>query len=219
MKEIPILYEDDEIFIVDKPTGVAVQGGAGITHPLDEELPKILRKKIFLVHRLDRDTSGLLIVAKNPVAASKWSALISGKTVEKEYEAICFGSPLINGKSEQSGTICIPIKKGARTLFAKTEFFVEETWSKILDEQKMEFSRVRLFLKTGRMHQIRIHLAAVHAPIVADDKHGDFKKNKLARKLGIKHLQLCARRLFIPIGGKKIKIEAPIPAHFFKNEC
>ena len=73
MNKISILYEDDEILLVNKEYGVSVQGGAGIAHPLDEELSNQLGYKIFLVHRLDRETSGILIVAKNSRAASTWT--------------------------------------------------------------------------------------------------------------------------------------------------
>ena len=92
MKEIPVLYENDEILIINKPSVVAVQGGQVILHPLDKELPLQLGYPVYLVHRLDRDTKGLMVVAKSPLAAAKWTKLIGGKLVRKEYTAICAGT-------------------------------------------------------------------------------------------------------------------------------
>lgn len=83
MKTISVIYENDEIILVNKEAGVSVQGGAGIAHPLDEELPKQLGCRIHLVHRLDKETAGILIVAKNPSAAAKWTKLIQTEQVQK----------------------------------------------------------------------------------------------------------------------------------------
>ncbi len=215
MKEIPILYEDDEIFVVDKPSGLAVQGGQGISHSLDVELPKIVGQPIHLVHRLDKETCGLLIVAKNAKSATKWIHLIGQKDVKKEYEAICFGVPKINGKERVRGTILSNVKKGERELKAKTDFEVLSTWKENVDEMELVFSHLKLVLGTGRTHQIRIHLASASCPIAGDDRHGDFQKNKIARKLGIKKLQLCAKCLTLPINGKNLKLLAKTPTHFF----
>ena len=227
MKEkIPIEYEDDEILVINKPAGLAVQGGEGVAHPMDEELPKQLGYKIHLVHRLDKETCGLMVVAKNPEAASKWIKLIAGKLVTKEYTAVCFGAPKINGKFQKSGRIQSNVTKGERELPAETNFQVEDTWERGFEktnaetgEKKKEIfqmSKINLKLGTGRMHQIRIHLASVGAPIVGDDRHGDFKKNKFAKQ---KRLLLCSRRLTIPCGdGTSKTIEIDTPDYFLKNE-
>jgi 23S rRNA pseudouridine955/2504/2580 synthase len=227
MKEkIPIEYEDDEILVINKPAGLAVQGGEGIAHPLDEELPKQVGYKVHLVHRLDKETCGLMVVAKNPQAASKWIKLIAGKLVKKEYTAICFGSPKINGKFQKSGKIQANVTKGERELPAETNFLVEDEWEKAFEKTNAEtgetkkeifqLSKINLTLGTGRMHQIRIHLASVGSPIVGDDRHGDFKKNKFAKQ---KRLLLCSRRLTIPLmDGKTKTIEIDLPDYFLKNE-
>ena len=91
MTEIEIVFENEEILVINKPSGIAVQGGKGISHPLDKELPIQLGYPIHLVHRLDMDTAGLLIVAKSAFHAAKWTKLIGGKSVSKEYAAICSG--------------------------------------------------------------------------------------------------------------------------------
>lgn len=88
---IPLVYENDEIFIIDKPAGLAVQGGQGIVHSVDRDFAEQTGQKVFLVHRLDKDTSGLMIVAKNSPAAGKWTKIIGSKIVRKEYVALCAG--------------------------------------------------------------------------------------------------------------------------------
>ena len=92
MNGVTILYEDEEIFVINKNSGLAVQGGANVKHSIDVDFAEEIGQKIFLVHRLDKDTAGLMILAKTQVAASKWTKLISSKAVKKEYIAICAGT-------------------------------------------------------------------------------------------------------------------------------
>lgn len=218
MKTFSIIFENEEILLVNKEAGVSVQGGAGIAHPLDAELSLQLGYKIFLVHRLDKETSGILVVAKNALAAAKWTNLISGGKVKKEYAAVCFGIPFVNGKKCYSGVLEGTVEAHGRTQAAKTFFKVESVWDVKIPEtdEKMELSFLKLTLGTGRMHQIRIQLAKAFCPIAGDDKHGDFKKNKLARKIGIKKLHLAAVRLSLPIDGKMQTFEIPLP-EYIKN--
>ncbi|WP_296091640.1 RluA family pseudouridine synthase [uncultured Treponema sp.] len=218
MKTFSIIFENEEILLVNKEAGVSVQGGTGIAHPLDAELSLQLGYKIFLVHRLDKETSGILVVAKNALAAAKWTNLISGGKVKKEYTAVCFGIPFVNGKKCYSGVLEGTVEAHGRTQAAKTFFKVESVWDVKIPEtdEKMELSFLKLTLGTGRMHQIRIQLAKAFCPIAGDDKHGDFKKNKLARKIGIKKLHLAAVRLSLPIDGKMQTFEIPLP-EYIKN--
>ena len=215
MKTFSIIFENEEILLVNKEAGVSVQGGAGIAHPLDAELSLQLGYKIFLVHRLDKETSGILVVAKNALAAAKWTNLISGGKVKKEYTAVCFGIPFVNGKKCYSGVLEGTVEAHGRTQAAKTFFKVESVWDVKIPEtdEKMELSFLKLTLGTGRMHQIRIQLAKASCPIAGDDKHGDFKKNKLARKIGIKKLQLASVKLSLPVDGKTQAFEIPLPGH------
>ena len=232
MREIPVLFEDDEIFVINKPAGVAVQGGEGIAHPLDEEFSRQVGFKVHLVHRLDKETCGLMVIAKNSKAASKWIDLIASKQVQKEYTAICFNEPLINGKKVKSGTISGSVVrkngKNEREQSAVTNFTVEEVFTRevpAFSENPEEiasklipltFSKIHLKLGTGRMHQIRIHLASVASPICGDDKHGNFKLNKIAKKtLKIKNLLLCSSKLTIPTGdGKSQTFQIELPDYF-----
>ena len=228
MKTISVIYENDEIILVNKEAGVSVQGGAGIAHPLDEELPKQLGCRIHLVHRLDKETAGILIVAKNPSAAAKWTKLIQTEQVQKVYSAVCFGIPQVKGKPVMEGKLSGTVEAHGRTQNAELFFKVEKKWTeKIISEnaetgerteKNLDLSLVKITLETGRMHQIRIQMAKSSAPLAGDDKHGNFKLNKLARKAGIKRLQLAATKLTIPVDGKPKTFEIPLPEHF-KNPC
>ena len=203
MKTFSIIFENDEILLVNKEAGVSVQGGSGIAHPLDEELSIQLGYKIFLVHRLDKETSGILVVAKNAQAAAKWTNLISGGKVKKEYVAVCFGIPIVNGKKCYSGVLEGTVEAHGRTQNAKTFFKVESVWNVKLPETKedLELSFLKLALGTGRMHQIRIQLAKASCPIAGDDKHGDFKKQR--------HRSSVTPSL--PVAAKMQTIEIPLP--------
>ena len=176
-----------------------MQGGEKIAHPLDEELSRQVGQKVYLVHRLDKDTSGLMMVAKTPAAANKWTKLIGSKEVEKEYVALCIGS-----LPQKQGVINEEIVQHGQKKTAVTHYKVLEEQELEWEGQKIILSRVSLVLQTGRMHQIRIHLAKQGCPIAGDDQHGNFKLNKILRKAaGIKHLQLFSVRLTVPIDGEK----------------
>ena len=212
---IPIIYENDEIIIINKPSGLAVQGGQGVVHSVDRVFAEQVGYKIYLVHRLDKDTSGLMVVAKNPVAAGKWTKLIGSKIVKKEYLALCAGkmpykSGVINEEIVQHGD-----SKTAVTKYkVEKETDIEQTGP---DNQpvSIHLSLIRLMLETGRMHQIRIHLSKNGCPIAGDDQHGNFKLNKQLKKLaGIKRLQLSAVRLTIPLEGKDKTFEVSAPFDF-----
>ena len=210
-----IVFEDSEIVIVNKAAGLATQGGAKISRSLDVELSRYLGRKAHLVHRLDKDTAGLIIVAKDSRAAAKWSALISSGHVRKEYIAVCFGYPDVEGRRRVSGILKGQMRFRGRLLDAVTHFRVECTGELPLPDTQETLSLcvVRAVLETGRMHQIRVHLAAVRCPIVADDKYGDFAQNRAARKLGINRLHLAATALSLPLGGGRRSFEVPLPPH------
>lgn len=227
MKEIPIIYENDEILIVNKRAGLAVQGGEGVKNPLDVVLGEQLGAKVYPVHRLDKETSGLLVVAKTSVAARLWTGLIASGQVKKEYQALCFG--LVQGLNPASalgktGRLTQRVQVAGAGKTAETFYQVAGIFPVAeiapLAEQMADlgtnplFSLLNLTLGTGRTHQIRIHLAQAGCPILADDKHGNFKVNKLVKKaVGIKTLQLAATRLTIPLEGRATTFQIPLPPH------
>ena len=195
---IPIVYEDDEIILINKKSGLASQGGVGVGKSVDTELAEQIGQKVYLCHRLDKDTSGLLLCAKTPAAANKWSRLVGEKSVKKEYLALCFGEP-----KNPSGKISLPIKEKGQSKSAVT-YYEKAQLSDFLREEaeasNLDVCLMKLTLATGRTHQIRIHLAQSELPIIGDDKYGDFKLNKAAKSLlGLKRLCLCAFRLTLPV--------------------
>lgn len=208
---IPIIYENDEIIIINKPAGLAVQGGQGVVHSVDRDFAEQLGYKIYLVHRLDKDTSGLMIVAKTPLAAGKWTKLIGSKIARKEYLALCAGK-----MPSKSGIIKEEVIQHGDSKAAVTHYQVEKEWTMPYESEsssgEIPLCLIRLQLETGRMHQIRIHLAKNNCPIAGDDQHGNFKMNKLLKKVcKIKRLQLAAVRMTIPLDGKEKTFEIPMP--------
>ncbi len=200
MNNIPIIYENEDIYIINKPSGLASQGGKGISHSVDVNLEKQIGEKIYLVHRLDKDTEGLLVVAKSPQAAHTWTSLISSKEVQKEYYALCSGlfekkCGIINTDIDYKGE-----KKTALTKYSVEKIFTLSDQNQTLSKEKdFNFSLVRIQIETGRMHQIRRHLAQNGNPILADDKYGNFKINKMLKKMcGVKKLHLASCKLTIP---------------------
>ncbi|MCQ2588833.1 MAG: RluA family pseudouridine synthase [Treponema sp.] len=210
MEQIQILFENDEILVVNKPAGLAVQGGENISHSLDKDFSQALGYKIYLVHRLDKDTAGLMVVAKSSKAAGKWTNLIGSKVVKKEYIAVCVGS-----LKQKKGVIDESLLQHGEARNAVTHYKVEEERQIELSTGPVNFSKVRLVLETGRMHQIRIHLSKQGCPIAQDDQHGNFKVNKLLKKeLKMKKMLLASVKLTIPLNGKDVSFEIPLPEHF-----
>jgi 23S rRNA pseudouridine955/2504/2580 synthase len=207
MKHIEILFENADCLVLNKPAGLAVQGGKGLAVSLDRILEAEFSPRPLLVHRLDRDTSGLILAAKSREAAARFSALFAGTAagrtgqagragreegkVRKTYLAVCAGVP-----RPAAGTIrlALDIRGSAKE---------SETGYRVLGRLPLpgggECSRLELELGTGRTHQIRRHLAYTGHPVLGDDKYGDFALNKALRKNpGLKRLLLHAFRLRIP---------------------
>lgn len=209
---IPIVYEDDEIILINKRSGLASQGGVGVGKSVDTELSAQIGQKVYLCHRLDKDTSGLLLCAKTSAAANKWSRLVGEKSVKKEYLALCFGQP-----KNPSGKITLPVKEKGQSKSAVT-YYEKAQLSDFMQEEakasRLDLCLMKLTLATGRTHQIRIHLAQSGLPIIGDDKYGDFGLNKAAKRdLGLKRLCLCAFRLTLPLanGQQTFEISPDFP--------
>lgn len=200
IKGAAVLFEDDEILAIDKVSGLAVQGGSGVGVSLDVLLARARSPAPLLLHRLDRDTSGLILAAKTRAAAAKYSVLLRG--MDKRYAALCAGS------APERGRVSSPLSVRGKTLSAETAF--RRTASGVLSGRPCSFLEIRP--GTGRMHQIRRHLAGLGFPVLGDDKYGDFSLNKTLRKsAGIKRLLLHAASLTLPGG---LVVRAPLPEHF-----
>ena len=211
MKGISILFENDFCLVINKAAGLAVQGGEGVKDSLDSLLSENFSPRPLLVHRLDKDTSGLILVAKNRGAAAIFSSLFAGSKITKIYRGICSGLP-----KAESGIINLDLEtKGKKRSLKKSE-----THYRLISSSSGEdcFSLLELELGTGRMHQIRRHLAQIGHPLLGDDKYGDFPLNKkLKKNMGLKNLLLHAYRLVIPPLKELpqgLDISAPLPEYF-----
>ena len=182
--------------VLNKPAGLSVQGGEGIKVSLDSILSEKINPRPLLVHRLDRDTSGVILVAKNKEAARDFSALFAdtGK-ITKLYLGICSG---VIEPAEGAINLSLDVRGKGRSRIEKES----ETNYKLLSSGDIvgcPCSFLELKLGTGRMHQIRRHLALAGYPLLGDDKYGDFALNKkLKAQLGLKCLCLHASHLVIP---------------------
>jgi 23S rRNA pseudouridine955/2504/2580 synthase len=211
MKNIPVLFENDFCIVLNKPPGLPVQGGKGVKISLDLILAERWNPPPLLVHRLDKDTSGIILAAKNRESAALFAALFaggekgpSGGGLIKRYIAVCRGCP-----QPESGFISLILDIRGK---AKSSF----TSYRRLAGNK-DFSFLELELGTGRTHQIRRHLAQIGNPLLGDDKYGDFGLNKtLAKTMGLKRLLLHSARLVVSkeSAGFSLDIEAPPPDHF-----
>jgi 23S rRNA pseudouridine955/2504/2580 synthase len=222
MKRIEVLFENADCLILNKPAGLAVQGGKGVNSSLDRILEAEFSPRPLLVHRLDQDTSGLILVAKNREAAARFSALFAAGRgrpdageaaggIRKIYLAVCAGLP-----KPAEGIIRLDLEVRGAARESGTRYRV---LGRLPLPGEGECSRLELELETGRTHQIRRHLAGTGHPVLGDDKYGDFALNKALRKtLGLKRLLLHAFRLRIsgaPAGiGDGIDVCAPPPEYF-----
>jgi 23S rRNA pseudouridine955/2504/2580 synthase len=204
--EFPVIYEDDNLRVINKPAGIAVHEGKQVLkrHSVIGVLQSRYRNQGIspkLVHRLDKDTSGVLVIAKDEETAAKLEArFASDKDAEKEY--LC----LVAGRlQDNQGRIDFALPGREGTLVrALTHFQVLDRFS--------QTTLVHVSIHTGRMHQIRLHFAELGYPVVLDDQHGDFGFNRQFRKtFGLKRQFLHACRLKIEHGGKKHVWNAPIP--------
>jgi 23S rRNA pseudouridine955/2504/2580 synthase len=202
--KVDIVFEDDSLLVINKPAGLAVHEGKTVRK--QESLLGILEDyyrdhgiKPQLVHRLDKDTSGLLLVAKNPQAATELESAFETGQVDKEYLCLVAGRLQTN-----EGKIDFPLPgRDGKPVRALTGFRVVKRYS--------EVTLVRVASETGRLHQIRLHFANLGYPVVADDQHGDFGFNKRFRKeFGLKRQFLHAEKLRLNYGGKQREWTAPL---------
>jgi 23S rRNA pseudouridine955/2504/2580 synthase len=207
------LYEDDEILVIDKPSGLPSQPGEGVRISVVEAVERDFGFRPFLVHRLDKETSGCLVVARSAAAAAKWTRLIETRELGKTYRAIVSGSPDgVAGRFSEAVATKGGDKAASTSWRLLGSFGARDAAAAHGVAPAARFSYLELELGTGRMHQIRIHLAAHDLPILGDDRHGDFRLNKVLRKeAGLKRLCLVSWSLALP-GGRLVR--ASLPEHF-----
>lgn len=226
-REFPILLEDDHLMAIDKPAGVAVHGGSGVSFGVIEQLRRARPQARFLelVHRLDRDTSGLLLVAKKRSALTHLQDQFRERETGKTYLALVTGTWPVNQK-----VIDTPLHKylqedGARRVRVTTAGDPDGMRSitlvkvrSVLPARPLQglpaLSLLEVTIKTGRTHQIRVHLASSGHAIAGDDKYGDFDLNRRLQKCGFRRMFLHAWRLQFthPATGERTELKAELPA-------
>ncbi len=213
--EFPVVHEDAALLVVDKPAGVAVHGGSGVSFGVIESLraARPQAKFLELAHRLDRDTSGLLVVAKKRSALVEVHRMLREGEVRKVYLTLAKGRWQGKAREIRESLHKYVNAKGERRVSVQADgraALTRVTALKVNDE----FSFLEVELLTGRTHQIRVHLAHAGHPVLGDDKYGDFDLNHRLEKAGVRRLFLHAARLSLahPLTKDKLDLAAPLPA-------
>lgn len=218
---LEIIYQDSDIAVINKQSGIAVHDGAGVKnyslvnallYHIDDLSGIGGIERPGIVHRLDKETSGLLIIAKNDNAHTKLSEMFANREIYKSYHAIVEGKPLLNNKIIEKEIGRHPVYRHKMTVkhggkYAKTEWFVEKTY---MDDS---FSLLRIRIYTGRTHQIRVHLSSEGYPIIGDELY-----SKNYKKYKIEHLLLAATCLKFkhPVTGIDMHFKLDLPDRFNK---
>lgn len=219
-----VLYKDDDVLVIDKPAGLAVQGGTGLATSVDALLDALrfgAKERPRLVHRLDRDTSGVLVLARNAKAAKNLAEAFRHKTTRKVYWAVVVGVPKIH-----HGRIDAPLQKsgGKADGRSRERVHIDEegkhavTLFALVEKAGKNAAWLALMPETGRTHQLRAHCVALGTPILGDGKYAGTEaflaKDDLPRQL-----HLHAREITIPHPTRKgaIHVTAPLPDHMKKT--
>jgi 23S rRNA pseudouridine955/2504/2580 synthase len=210
--ESHILYEDKRLLVINKPSGLAVHGGSGISHGVIELLraarPHL--RDLSLVHRLDRETSGCLVLAKRRSALRELHKKFRDGTVEKNYLALVVGDWQLGEQTVDAPLLVEHRKNGERHVVvsgagkaAQTKMRLSRTFGK--------YSLLQCQPLTGRTHQIRVHALHMGHPVAGDERYGDPEANAVARKLGLKRLFLHAQSISFPDdSGNDLHFTAPL---------
>lgn len=220
-----VLYKDADVIVINKPAGLAVQGGTGLGTSLDDMLDVLqfdAPERARLVHRLDRDTSGCLVLARNQAAARKLTDAFKQKTTRKIYWAVTVGAPKLN-----QGKIDAPLAKQSvaavgRRAAERVQIDEEEgkkavTYFSVVERAHDKAAWLALMPLTGRTHQLRAHCVALGTPILGDGKYAGakayFARESLPNQL---HLHARSIRIPHPVRGT-INVTAPLPPHMQKT--
>ena len=225
-REFPILFEDDHLIAIDKPAGVAVHGGSGVSFGVIEQLRQARPEAKFLelVHRLDRETSGILLVAKKRSALVKLQDQFRERETGKTYLALVTGAWPANKKVIDTPLHKYLLPDGERRVRTTTaddpDAMRALTLVKVRSQHEARslqglpaMSLLEVTIKTGRTHQIRVHLASQGHGIAGDEKYGDFDLNRRLPKQGLKRMFLHAWRLQFnhPATEERIELRAELP--------
>jgi 23S rRNA pseudouridine955/2504/2580 synthase len=222
-----VVFEDDAMLVIDKPAGFAVHGGSGVSRGVIEQLrlerPKA--KFLELVHRLDRETSGVLMLAKKRTALVALHEMIRNNQTDKRYLMLVTGEWLEKKKRVTLDLQKYVLPNGERRVNVVTDKskdkYDEAQHSETvfyLKQSFVGFSLLEAQLVTGRTHQLRVQLAHLGFPILGDDKYGDFALNKTLAKQGLKRMFLhsAETKLKHPLSGENLQLLAPLPADLSK---
>lgn len=214
--DLPIIYEDDAMLVIDKPDGIAVHGGSGVSFGVIEALRRQRPEARFLelAHRLDRETSGILLVGKKRLALTALHDMFRehGAGADKRYLVLVKGRWM-----NTTQHVRLPLHRyltdgGERRVSVSPEGKDSHTVFRLLARWP-EISLLEAQLKTGRTHQIRVHLAHLGFPILGDEKYGDFALNRELNRVGLKRMALHAWRIALrhPLSGAPLECTAPLP--------
>jgi 23S rRNA pseudouridine955/2504/2580 synthase len=225
-REFPILLEDEHLIALDKPAGTAVHGGSGVSFGVIEQLRQARPQAKFLelVHRLDRETSGILLVAKKRSALTHLQDQFRERETGKTYLALVIGAWPANKKvidtplhkylqADGERRVRVTTPEDPDGMRSITLVKVRSTVPARPDAGLPAFSLLEVTIKTGRTHQIRVHLASQGHAIAGDEKYGDFDLNRQLHKHGLKRMFLHAWRLQFnhPASGERTELLAPLP--------
>ena len=219
--DLPIIFEDEAILVVDKPSGVAVHGGSGVSFGVIEALRRQRPQARFLelAHRLDRETSGLLLVGKKRSALVALHTMFregsiggNGKGADKRYLLLVKGRWMDPMRHVKLPLFKYLLDSGERRVRVADNGKASHTVFRLVARWQ-RFSLLEAELKSGRTHQIRVHCAHLGFPIAGDEKYGDFALNKSLAKEGLKRMFLHAWKITFPhpLGGQELALQAPLP--------
>ena len=219
-----LIYEDPKVYVFDKPAGLAVQGGSGITRHLDDMLEawrNAKGEKPRLVHRLDRDTSGVLVVARTRLAAMKLAEAFRGRDAKKTYWALVRGVPKKREDKISTWLVKEQTPDGDRVRVARHgEEGADHAVShyRVVEQAAQTLSWLEMEPYTGRTHQLRVHAAHIGCPIIGDPKYFEADQNWDFPGGMQNRLHLHARRIVIPHPDRGvIDVTAPLPPHMVQS--
>lgn len=214
-----ILFEDDYLLVINKPHGLAVHGGSGLSFGVIELVREIFPEEKFLelIHRLDKETSGVLLIAKKRTALVEIQKQIREKKIHKKYIVAISGLWKEKQKTVKLDLVKLSNSDGQKVIVVNSKIGQQNSKESksvfFLKQNFRNFSLLDVKLITGRTHQIRVHLAHLGFPVLGDQRYGDFKVNKELEKTGLKRMFLHASEYGVihPKSREKLFISAPLP--------